>query len=168
MPAWHREIPAPRDAGDRWAARAAALRRAAYASNRAALRAVAYEHPGSPWGTLIAVDMNSLRIKWKVPLGEYEELTARGIPVTGSQNFGGAISTAGGLIFVGATEDKRFRAFDQENGMVLWHYKLPAAGYATPSTYQIQGKQYIVIAAGGGSRNGSPPGDTYVAFSLPD
>lgn len=121
-----------------------------------------------PWGTLIAVDMDSRKIKWKVPLGEYDELTERGISVTGTQLFGGAISTAGGVIFTGATDDERFRAFDQEDGKLLWEYDLPAGGYATPSTYQIKGKQYVVIAAGGGSRNGSPSGDSYVTFALPD
>ena len=121
-----------------------------------------------PWGTLIAVDMDARKIKWKVPLGEYPELSARGIPPTGTQNFGGVIATSGGLIFVGATDDQKFRAFDQESGEVIWEHDLPAGGYAVPSTYQVDGKQYVVIAAGGGNRNGSPSGDSYVAFALPD
>ena len=104
---------------------------------------------------------------WKIPLGEYPELTKRGIPVTGTQNFGGVIVTAGGLIFVGATKDEKFRAIHKSNGNILWETLLPAGGYATPSTYQVNGKQYVVIAAGGGGRNNTKTGDAYVAFALP-
>lgn len=125
-------------------------------------------YPGvkPPWGTLNAIDLNKGEILWKVPLGEYPELTARGIPPTGTQNLGGPAVTAGGLIFIGASGDEYFRAFDQKTGKVLWQYKLPASGTATPSVYEVNGKQYVVIAAGGGGKLGTPSGDAYVAFSL--
>lgn len=121
-----------------------------------------------PWGTLNAIDLNSGEIVWKVPLGEYEELTERGIPPTGQQNLGGSVVTAGGLLFIGATHDEKFRAFDKDTGEVLWEYDLPAAGDAFPSTYEIDGKQYVVIPATGGSRVGTRSSDAFVAFSLPD
>ena len=99
-------------------------------------------------------------------LGEFDELTARGIPPTGTENYGGPVVTAGGLIFIGASKDEKFRAFDKATGKVLWETKLPAGGYATPSTYQVDGKQYVVIACGGG-KMGTKSGDAYVAFALP-
>ena len=120
-----------------------------------------------PWGTLNAVDLNTGEIKWKVPLGEYEELTKRGIPPTGTENYGGPVVTAGGLIFIGATADETFRAFDKETGKILWQAKLPFGGNATPSTYMVNGKQYVVISAGGG-KSGRPKGGSIVAFALPE
>lgn len=120
-----------------------------------------------PWGTLNAVDLNTGTIKWKVPLGEYEELTKRGIPITGTENYGGPVVTAGGLVFIGATADEKFRAFDKETGKVLWTHDLPFDGNSTPSTYMANGKQYIVISAGG-SKMKPILGGTLVAFSLPD
>lgn len=120
-----------------------------------------------PWGTLNAIDLDEGEILWQVPLGEFPELTARGIPPTGTENYGGPVVTAGGLIFIGASKDERFRAFDKRTGEVLWETELPAGGYATPATYEVGGKQYVVIAAGGG-KMGTPSGDAYVAFSLPD
>nr|WKN34746.1 PQQ-binding-like beta-propeller repeat protein [Tunicatimonas sp. TK19036] len=120
-----------------------------------------------PWGTLNAIDLNKGELLWQVPLGEFEELTEQGLPPTGTQNLGGCVATAGGLVFVGATMDEKIRAFDKQSGKILWEAKLPAGGYATPSIYELDGKQYIVIAAGGGGKCGTPSGDSYVAFTLP-
>ena len=120
-----------------------------------------------PWGTLNAVDLNTGDLKWKVTLGEYPELTKRGLPPTGTENYGGPVVTAGGLIFIGATADETFRAFDKDTGRILWQAQLPFSGNATPSTYMVGGKQYVVISAGGG-KSGRPAGGTIVAFALPD
>ena len=120
-----------------------------------------------PWGTLNAIDLNEGVIRWQVPLGTYPELEARGEPPTGTFNMGGPVVTAGGLVFIGATRDERFRAFDKDTGAVLWEYQLPAGGYATPSVYQVDGRQFVVIAAGGGGKPGTKPGDAYLAFALP-
>lgn len=120
-----------------------------------------------PWGTLNAVDLNTGELKWKVPLGEYKELTARGIPPTGTENYGGPVVTAGGLIFIGATADETIRAFDKETGRILWQAPLPFGGNATPSTYEVGGRQYVVISAGGG-KSGRPSGGIIVAFALPE
>ncbi len=119
-----------------------------------------------PWGTLNAIDLDKGVIDWKVTLGELPELTRRGIPPTGTENYGGPIVTAGGLVFIGATKDEKFRAFDKKTGKVLWEADLPAGGYATPATYSVGGKQYVVIAAGGG-KMGTKSADAYVAFTLP-
>lgn len=121
-----------------------------------------------PWGSLAAVDLNEGSVKWKVPLGEYPELAAKGIRNTGTRNFGGAAATAGGVVFVGATADEKFRAFDTETGEILWEYQLPYGGYATPSIYEIEGKQYVVICAAGGRKVGTPSGDAIIAFALPE
>ncbi|RRA99046.1 outer membrane protein assembly factor BamB family protein [Larkinella rosea] len=119
-----------------------------------------------PWGTLNAIDLNTGEYLWKVPLGEFPELTKKGIPITGTENYGGPIVTAGGLIFIAATKDERIRAFDKKTGKVVWEYQLPAGGFATPITYLAGGKQYVVIAAGG-VKNGHKPGGSYIAFALP-
>ena len=125
-------------------------------------------YPGikPPWGTLNAIDLNTGDYLWRVPLGEYPELTKRGIPITGTESYGGPIVTAGGLVFIAGTKDERIRAFDKKTGKVVWEYQLPAGGFATPITYEINSKQYVVIAAGGG--RGQKPGGNYVAFALKD
>ena len=120
-----------------------------------------------PWGTLNAINLNTGEYVWKVPLGEYPELAAKGMKNTGSENYGGPIVTAGGLLFIGATNyDKKFRVFDKATGELLWETMLPFSGNATPITYQINGRQYVVIAAGGGKDLKSPSGGVYVAFAL--
>jgi quinoprotein glucose dehydrogenase len=121
-----------------------------------------------PWGTLNAVDLDKGEILWKVPLGEYPELVAQGIRNTGSKSFGGPVVTKGNLVFIAATPDEKIRAFDKFTGQVLWEYQLPAGGYATPSVYMVDGKQYVVIVAGGGGKNGTKVGDSIIAFALPD
>ncbi|RCR67496.1 outer membrane protein assembly factor BamB family protein [Larkinella punicea] len=126
-----------------------------------------YPVSSPPWGTLTAVDLNTGEHRWQVPLGEYPELTKKGVPITGTDNYGGPLVTAGGLVFIAASRDEKFRAFDKQTGQVVWEMKLPAAGYATPSTYVVNGKQYIVIACGGGKLN-TRSGDRYVAFCLSD
>jgi quinoprotein glucose dehydrogenase len=127
-------------------------------------------YPGvkPPWGALSAVDLNKGTILWQSVLGAFPELIRRGIPPTGTPNFGGSIVTAGGLVFVGGTMDAKFRAFDKRNGKVLWEYQLDAAAYTTPSTYSVNGKQYIVVAAGGGGQRYTKTGDAFVAFALSD
>jgi quinoprotein glucose dehydrogenase len=119
-----------------------------------------------PWGTLNAIDLNTGELVWKTTLGEYEELKARGIPPTGTENYGGPVVTAGGLVFIGASRDGRFRAFHKHTGKIVWEYTLPAPAFATPAVYELNGKQYIVIACGGG-KLGTKSGDAYVAFALP-
>ncbi|MEO0333575.1 MAG: PQQ-binding-like beta-propeller repeat protein, partial [Bacteroidota bacterium] len=120
-----------------------------------------------PWGTLNAIDLNAGKIRWQVPLGEIPALTEQGIPTTGTENYGGPVVTAGGLIFIGASKDGQFRAFNSATGEELWKHSLPAAGMATPCTYEVDGKQYVVIAAGGGKIT-DKRGDQYVAFALPN
>ena len=120
-----------------------------------------------PWGTLNAIDLTTGDVLWKVPLGEYPQLVAKGIRNTGSMNFGGAVATAGGLIFIAATADEKIRAFEKATGRVLWEYQLPAGGYATPSVYMIEGREYVAIAAGGSGKNATKSGDSIVAFALP-
>lgn len=119
-----------------------------------------------PWGSLTAINLNTGNYVWKKNLGEYPELKAKGIPPTGTENYGGSVVTAGGLLFIAATRDGKIRAFNKYNGKLLWEYVLPAPGYATPGMYAINEKQYLVIACGGG-KPGTKSGDSYVAFALP-
>jgi len=121
-----------------------------------------------PWGTLNAIDLNTGKYVWKIPLGEYPELATKGLKNTGTENYGGPIVTAGDLLFIGATVyDRKFRAFDSLTGQLLWETVLPFSAIATPATYMIDGKQYVVVTAGGGKDPKSPSGSVYVAFALP-
>jgi quinoprotein glucose dehydrogenase len=127
-------------------------------------------YPGvkTPWGTLNAIDLNTGTIAWSIPFGEYPKLAAKGVKNTGTDSYGGAIVTENGLLIIAATTyDNKIRAYDKSNGTLLWEATLPFAGNATPSTYMVNGRQYIVIACGGG-KNGAPSGGVYVAFALPD
>ncbi len=118
-----------------------------------------------PWGTLNAIDLNKGEIRWRIPFGEHPELVAA-MGITGSESYGGPVVTAGGVLFIGATtRDSKFRAFDKATGELLWETLLPAGGNATPSVYEIDGRQYVVIAAGGG-KSGAKSGGSYVAFAL--
>ncbi len=120
-----------------------------------------------PWGTLNAIDLSTGDFVWRIPLGEYPELVSQGIRNTGTLNYGGAVATAGGLVFIAATADEKFRAFEKSRGKLLWEYQLPVGGYATPSIYMDNGRQYVVVVAGGGGKNGTPSGDYVMAFALP-
>ena len=119
-----------------------------------------------PWGTLNAIDLNKGEILWKVVLGDHPGIADEFPHPTGTENYGGPVVTAGGLIFIAATLDEKIRAFDRSNGELLWEADLPAAGFATPAVYAVDGKQYIVIACGGG-KLGTKSGDAWVAFALP-
>lgn len=120
-----------------------------------------------PWGTLTAYDLNRGEQVWQVPLGTYPDLERQGLPPTGTFNIGGPLVTAGGLVFIGATMDERFRAFDARTGRVLWEFQLDAGGYASPATYSVGGRQYVVIAAGGGGKPGTRSGNAWWSFALP-
>jgi quinoprotein glucose dehydrogenase len=128
-----------------------------------------YPAVAPPWGTLSAINLNTAEFEWQIPLGEYPELVAKGVRDTGSENYGGPIVTAGGLVFIGATNfDRKFRALDKRTGKLLWETTLPFSGNATPATYEVGGRQFVVIAAGGGKGGrGSKSGGAYVAFALP-
>jgi quinoprotein glucose dehydrogenase len=127
-----------------------------------------YPATAPPWGTLSAIDLNTGQYLWKIPFGTYPELVAKGMADTGSDNYGGPVVTDGGLLFIGASVfDEKFHAYDKTTGTLLWETALPFAGLATPSTYMVNGKQYVVIAAGGGQSSRKPSGGVYVAFALP-
>ena len=126
-----------------------------------------YPAVAPPWGTLNAINLNTGEYAWKIPLGEYPDLAAKGQKNTGTENYGGPVVTAGGLLFIGATNfDKKFRAFDKSTGALLWETTLPFAGNTTPATYEVDGRQFVVIAAGGGKDPKSASGGAYVAFAL--
>jgi quinoprotein glucose dehydrogenase len=127
-----------------------------------------YPATAPPWGTLNAIDLNTGQYSWKIPFGEYPELVKHGLKNTGSENYGGPVVTAGGLVFIGATNhDRKFHAFDKRTGALLWETTMPSSGNATPAVYEVDGRQYVVIAAGGGKSQSGGPGGVYVAFALP-
>jgi quinoprotein glucose dehydrogenase len=127
-----------------------------------------YPATAPPWGTLSAIDLSTGKYLWKIPFGTYPELVAKGMSDTGSDNYGGPVVTAGGLLFIGASVfDQKFHVYDKTTGKLLWETELPFSGLATPSTYMVNGKQYVVIAAGGGQSSRKPSGGVYVAFALP-
>ena len=126
-----------------------------------------YPATATPWGTLNAIDMNTGEHAWTIPFGEYPELAAQGFTNTGSENYGGPVVTAGGLVFIGATNhDRKFRAFDKTTGRLLWETTMPFSGNGTPATYEVAGRQFVVIAAGGGKARDGKSGGAYVAFAL--
>ena len=120
-----------------------------------------------PWGTLTAIDLAAGELRFQVPLGTYAALEARGLPPTGTFNIGGPLVTAGGLVFIGAAMDERFHAFDAATGKLLWEFQMDAGGYASPATFEADGRQYVVIAAGGGGKPETRPGNAYYCFALP-
>lgn len=121
-----------------------------------------------PWGSLYAINLSTGNILWKVPLGEYPELAAKGIHNTGAMSYGGAVATSGGVVFIAGTPDAKIRAFATHSGEQLWEYQLPAAANATPSVYMVDGREYVAIPAGGGGKNATKSGDSIIAFALPE
>ena len=120
-----------------------------------------------PYSRITAINLDTGDYKWRIPFGEFPELAAKGLPNTGTENYGGPVVTAGGLVFIGATNhDRKFRAYDKLTGKLLWETLLPASGNATPTVYEVNGRQFVVIGAGGG-KSGAPSGGSYVAFALP-
>jgi quinoprotein glucose dehydrogenase len=128
-----------------------------------------YPAIGTPWGTLNAIHVQTGRVAWTIPFGEFPELAARGIRNTGSENYGGPLVTDGGLLFIGASiHDRKFRAFDKATGALLWETALPFSADATPITYRIDGRQYVAIFASGGKERGGAAGGVYLAWALPE
>ena len=128
-----------------------------------------YPAVAPPWGTLNAIDLNTGKYLWKIPFGEYPELTAKGMEVTGTENYGGPVLTASGLLFIGATlYDQKFRAYDAATGELLWEYEMPYAGMATPAVYSVDGRQYVVIATSNSRNPRGQQGSAYIAFALPE
>jgi mono/diheme cytochrome c family protein len=127
-----------------------------------------YPAISTPWGTLNAIDLKTGKYLWKVPFGEYPALAEQGMRNTGTENYGGPVVTASGVLFIGATVyDHKLRAFDTTTGKELWEAELPFAGVATPATYMVDGRQYVVIAASNARTPNDPQGGVYVAFALP-
>ena len=157
--------PAPEDTAG-WTSAAPSLSPYEFAGYERWRDSSGYPAIAPPWGTLSAIDLNTGEYRWRIPLGEFAALSARDTPITGTEQYGGPIVTKGGLVFIAATQDAKFRAFDKTTGRLLWEATLPVPGYATPSTYAVGGRQFVVVAAGG-SKLGSRSSDTYVAFSLP-
>ena len=148
---------------------AAMLEKYRFTGYRKFLDPEGYPAVAPPWGTLNAINLNTGQYAWTIPFGEYPELVAKGMKDTGTENYGGPVVTAGGLIFIGATNfDHKFHAFDKSTGRLVWEATLPFSGNATPAVYEVNGRQFVVIAAGGGKdRPGLPSGGVYRAFALP-
>lgn len=157
---------APRDTAFESSRYAQFVDRNGYPAHRKFLDANGQPAIKPPWGTLNAIDLNTGDYVWKIPLGEIKDLTARGIAITGSENYGGPLVTAGGLVFIAATKDGMLRAFDRTTGQLRWQTELPTPAFASPSTYMLNGRQYVVLACGG-TKLGAARGDSYVAFTLP-
>jgi glucose dehydrogenase len=127
-----------------------------------------YPAVAPPWGTLNAINLNTGAYAWRIPLGEYPDLVKQGLGNTGTENYGGPVVTAGGLVFIAATNhDRKIRAFDKTTGALLWEATMPSSGNATPATYEVNGRQFVVVAAGGGKSPTGGPGGVYIAFALP-
>ncbi|MCP5065878.1 MAG: PQQ-binding-like beta-propeller repeat protein, partial [bacterium] len=157
----------PEDVPANWAQSAGDSQRFGNAGYQKLLDANGLPGAEPPWGTLTALDLSAGRIRWQIPLGDYAQVREAGRSGLGAENYGGAVVTAGGLLFLAATPDERIRAFDKRTGEVLWEAELPASGFATPATYEANGRQFVVIAAGGG-KLGRPSGSQYLAFALPE
>ena len=138
-----------------------------FAGFKKLLDAEGYPACTPPWGSLVCINLNTGKIAWSVPFGEYQELSAKGVPLTGQENFGGASVTASGVVFATGTRDGMIRAFAASTGKELWKHALPFTGTAAPSIYEAGGRQYVVVTATGGGKLATPAGDAWVAFALP-
>ena len=128
-----------------------------------------YPAIGMPWGTLSAIDLATGEFAWRIPFGQFPELAAQGQGDTGSENYGGPLVTAGGLLFIGASiHDRKFRAYDKRDGKLLWEAALPFSADATPITYRVDGRQFVAIFASGGKERAGSGGGVYLAFALPE
>jgi len=158
----HGESAAPRIP----APKAAAPARLRFTGYKKFLDPDGYPAVAPPWGTLTAIDLTTGAFAWRIPLGEYPELVASGVTGTGTENYGGPIVTGGGVLFIGATNfDRKFRAFEAATGRLLWQVTLPFAANTTPATYEVAGRQYVVVAAGGG-KSKDPSGGMFIAYRL--
>lgn len=164
--AWFVYTAGPEDTPASWASQAKETPRYGNAGYRKLVDPDGLPGVKPPWGTLSAIDLSAGEIRWQIPLGDYAAIRDAGESGLGAENYGGPVVTGGGLVFIAATPDERIRAFDKRMGKLLWEAELPASGFATPATYEAAGRQFVVIAAGGG-KLGRPSGSEYVAFALP-
>jgi quinoprotein glucose dehydrogenase len=164
--AWFVYTAGPEDAPASWASQAGDTLRFGNAGYQKLLDPEGLPGVEPPWGTLTALDLAAGEIRWQIPLGDYPAIRDAGQSGLGAESYGGPVVTAGGLLFIAGTPDERIRAFDKRTGELLWEAELPASGFATPATYEADGRQFLVIAAGGG-KLGRPSGSEYLAFALP-